>query len=154
MALPQSPQYTGKTEVVFDQLLGSIPIPANIDPVLLDAWVEKEKREIYAEEDKQKRPNKNIRSLGKVFAVYVGVLAMILSILLGLMQGLAAQDILDTACRILIFFGILGFFSGLVAEYIVRESVVTVVREVVDRSVIPSVEVAPNGPQESSPVQQ
>lgn len=119
-----------ETEVIFDQTLGSIAVPPGVPANLLEAWIDKEKKKLYAEKAKEERLG-HPRSLGKVFATYIGVLAMILAVTLGLFQEQSTAEILDTACRSLIVYGIIGFFAGLIAEHVLRESVETVVREVV-----------------------
>jgi hypothetical protein len=131
---------TGKSnqnvEVVFDQLLGTFQLPQNIDPLLFDTWYNREVRALEAEEleDNPLPETPTGRGLGRVFAVHVGVVAMITTICIGLLNGTPNSDILNNVCWVLIMFTSLGYLAGLVADYAVKESVETIIREVIQRS--------------------
>lgn len=122
-----------RMEVVFDQLLGTFSVPKDMDPVLLETWAERERRE-RGENVEEKPVPKQSQPLFLLFAAYIGVLGMILTILLGLWHGREAPLVLDAAIRNLLLFAAIGAFAGLVAEYAINESVETIVREVVGRS--------------------
>ncbi|MDR3111429.1 MAG: hypothetical protein LBU65_17295 [Planctomycetaceae bacterium] len=132
--------HTGKpkqnVEVVFDQLLGTFQLPHNIDPLLFDTWYSNEVRALEAEEDEENPlpETPTARGLGRIFAVHVGVVAMITTICIGLLNGTPNSDILNNVCWSLIVFTILGYLAGIVADYAVKESVETIIREVVQRS--------------------
>ena len=126
-----------RVEVMFDQLLGTVQVPTNIDPALFDTWYNNEIRSIRGEIENENEIAKEVkppRGLGRVMAAYIGVMAMLVAILMGLLRGTSAPAILDTACWTLIGFTVIGYLAGLIAEHTVRESVETAVREVVRRS--------------------
>ncbi len=116
--------------------LDALEVPSNIDPVLLALWRERE----LAEWQKQSRQNESaiarkapIRSLGRLFAAFVGVSAMCLIIVLGLIHGRESGDILISACQVFLFYTVLGYFVGWVAEKCVQDSVETLLREIIRR---------------------
>ncbi len=132
----QEPNADGPhVEVFFDQQLGAIPVPSNIDPSIIDIWLEKEKKALFAEQLHEKsKGDVRERPLSTLFMVYIAVVGMIVAIILGIVNGSPAAEILDTAFRSLLCYGVIGFVIGLIAEHTVRESVETVVREVVRKS--------------------
>ncbi len=124
----------GISTVSFQELLEKLDIPPNIDPRLLALWIERERNELD-KKDKRGEVKKRAKthSLGGPFAAFVGITAMCLAVLLGIVQGKEAAEILPNACwTFLIYIGI-GFFAGLVAEYCVADSVETLLREIIRR---------------------
>ena len=118
----------------FQTLLESLEIPPNIDPRLLTLWIERERTEW---EEKQKdtktRKKKKTRGLVAPFAAFIGITAMCLTIVLGLVQGTETGEILVKACQIFLAYTLVGFAAGLIAEYCVAESVETLLREIIRR---------------------
>ncbi|GHT25352.1 hypothetical protein FACS189419_10170 [Planctomycetales bacterium] len=113
----------------------ALEIPPNIDPRLLEIYLQREQDEI---ERKRKRyispPPKYGRKLSQMFAAYIGIGVMCLSIVLGLVQGKEPADILHTTCIVFLLYTIAGFFTGVIAEHCVTDSVETLLREIVARS--------------------
>jgi len=119
----------------FQATLESLEIPQNIDPRLLALWIEREREEWEKKQETEKtRKGVKKRSLGILFAAFIGILAMCLTIVLGLVRGTEADEILSTACRTFLLFTVNGFVAGLIAESCVAESVETLLREIIRRS--------------------
>jgi len=113
----------------------ALEIPPNIDPQLLALWMQRERDEIERRKRKfVKPPRRYGRSLNRLFAAYIGIAVMCLSILLGLIQGHEPTAILMTACIAFLVYTILGAFVGLIAERCVSDSVETLLRDIVHRS--------------------
>ena len=113
----------------------ALEIPPNIDPKLLALWVQREQDEIERKRRKLvKPPTLHGHSLNRLFAAYVGITVMCLSILLGLIQGHEPPTILKTACIAFLVYTIIGAFVGLIAERCVNDSVETLLRDIVHRS--------------------
>lgn len=117
--------------------LEALEIPENIDPVLLALWREREeaevRRQMKASGPIQAKTSSG-RSLCRLFAAFIGVTALCLVILLGLLNGREPGDILTSACQAFLFYCILGFFVGFVAEKCVQDSVESLLREMIRRS--------------------
>ncbi len=116
--------------------LDALEIPSHIDPLLLALWRERE----LAEWEKQSRERElmgvrkpTVRGLGRLFAAFVGISAMCLVIILGLIHGREPGDILVLACQTFIFYAVFGFFIGWIAEKCVQDSVETLLREIIRR---------------------
>ncbi len=117
----------------FDQVLQNIAIPQNIDPVLLQLWIQREKREFDKREKGVTGPRPS-KPLCFFFASYLAVVVMIMGVLLGLLGGIEPHLLLrKTLVSMLVFAGI-GFLIGMIAENCVSESARELVREVVRRS--------------------
>jgi len=119
----------------FQDLLDSLEIPPSIDPRLLALWIEREREEW---EGKQKPPQQlrkrgRSRSLGAPFAAFLGIVAMCLTILLGLIQGTGRPEILTNACQTFLVYTVIGYVAGLIAENCIAESVETLLREIIRR---------------------
>jgi len=113
----------------------ALEIPSNIDPRLLALWTQREEEEIERRRRKYvKPPTKNGRKLDRLFAAYIGIAVMCLSIVLGLVQGLDPTIILETACIVFLVYIVIGFFVGTIAERCVDDSVESLLREIVKRS--------------------
>ena len=115
----------------------ALHIPPNIDPRLLELWVEREQAEIERKRKKKDPPlvpKKCGRSLARLFPAYIGIAVMCLSIVVGLVQGKEASEILQMACIAFLMYTIIGFFVGLVMERCVNESVEVLLREVIKRN--------------------
>ena len=113
----------------------SLDIPPNIDPKLLALWIQREQDEI--EQRKQiyiRHPRKYGRSLIRLFAAYIGIAVMCLSVVLGLIQGQEPTTILKTSCIAFLAYTIIGAFVGLIAERCVNDSVEMLLRDIISRS--------------------
>jgi hypothetical protein len=113
----------------------ALEIPANIDPQLLALWLQREQDEIDRQEKKKpkKQPVRYGRKLSRLFAAYIGIAVMCLSIVLGLIQHKEPTEILNTTCIVFLVYTIIGFFVGITAENCVNDSVETMLREIVRR---------------------
>lgn len=125
-------------EARFEKMLSEIEIPENIDPELLNIWLERERRNfINREEPEIPLSQPGGYSLNRTLAAFIGVLGMITTIALGLVRGEASDLLLCSACFSLFFYAGLGFLAGLIAEYCIRESTEVLAREIVTKSESP-----------------
>ena len=113
----------------------ALNIPPNIDPHLLALWIQREQDEI----DRKKRtdvtpPKRAGRSLDRLFAAYIGIAVMCLSVVVGLIQRQEPTAILQTTCIVFLVYAMIGFFVGAIAERCVEDSVETLLRDIVKRS--------------------
>ena len=115
--------------------LEALDIPANIDPYLLALWLQREQDEIDRKRRKSIKPPQKVgRSLDRLFAAYVGIAVMCLSLILGIIQHQEMGVILQTTCVVFLVYTIIGFFVGSIAERCVGDSVETLLRDIVKRS--------------------
>ena len=116
----------------------ALHIPANIDPRLLALWIEREQEAIDREHKKNNPPpippKKCGRSLARLFPAYIGIAIMCLTIVLGLVQGQETTAILQAACIAFLVYTIIGFVVGIVIERCVKDSVETLLRDIVNRN--------------------
>ena len=112
-----------------------LDIPSNIDPRLLALWIQREQNEI---EQKRKNyvklPKRHGRTLDRLFAAYIGIGVMCLSVVLGLIQRQEPTAILQTTCIVFLTYAIIGVFVGVIAERCVHDSVESLLRDIVQRS--------------------
>jgi hypothetical protein len=95
----------------------------------------REQDEINRKKRKQiKPPQQHGRKLSRLFAAYIGIAVMCLSVILGLIQHLESTIILKTTCIVFLVYTILGSFVGIIAEHCVSDSVETLLRDIVNRS--------------------
>ena len=119
----------------FQEQFEALDIPSNIDPHLLALWIQREQEEIERRQRKEiKPPAKNGRRLERLFAAYIGIAVMCLSVVLGLIQGFDPTVILQTTCIVFLVYTVIGFFVGMIAERCVEDSVESLLREIVKRS--------------------
>ena len=111
-------------------------IPENIDPRLLELWLERERKKIERSQHKVAPPPSRQygRRLTRLFPAYIGIAIMCLSIILGLVQHQDPTAILQTACAAFLAYTVIGMFVGLIAERCVNDSVETLLRDIVNRS--------------------
>ncbi|GHT09659.1 hypothetical protein FACS1894170_00560 [Planctomycetales bacterium] len=115
--------------------LETLQIPSNIDPRLLEIWIQREQAAIDKKKQRYKPPTvRSGRKLSLVFAAVIGVGVMCLSIILGLVQGKETAEILPTTCEVFLFYTIAGYVAGIIAELCVTDSVETILREIVKRT--------------------
>jgi hypothetical protein len=113
----------------------ALDIPPNIDPYLLALWVQRERDEIERKQRKYiKPPRKYGRSLNRLFAAYIGIAVMCLSLILGLLQGQEPAAILQMTCIAFLVYTVIGACVGWIAERCVNDSVETLLRDIVNRS--------------------
>ena len=74
------------------------------------------------------------RQLGGLYAIFVGVSAMLMVLLLGMIRGIEVDTVLVTSCRTLLMFGVIGFLAGKIAEMCVRDSAKSMIREMLQRA--------------------
>ena len=119
----------------FREQFEALDIPSNIDPHLLALWTQREQEEIERRQRKYiEPPTKNGRKLERLFAAYIGIAVMCLSVVLGLIQGFEPTAILQTTCIVFLVYTVIGFFVGIIAERCVDDSVESLLREIVKRS--------------------
>ena len=103
---------------------------SQIDPLIL--------RQLRKKYDKpaapQDKPLQKPRRLSVLYATFIGVSAMILVILMGVIRCTDVDIILVTSCRTLLVFSVIGFITGMIAEMCVRESAKSMVREMLQRT--------------------
>ncbi len=115
--------------------LDSLEIPANIDPRLLELWFHREREALEkGTTPPERKESERNRKLTWLFASYVGILVMCLVIVLGLLRGLATEEILTQTCQAFLIYTILGFLAGWIVEYCVADSVESLLRELVRKS--------------------
>lgn len=135
-ALSSGSQSATESAAAFQAQFDALEIPPNIDPRLLAVWLEREQAEIDRKNlQYAPPPPKPVgRSLNRLFAAYIGITVMCISITLGIVQHRAATDILQTTCIVFLLYTLIGFFVGIIAEWCVADSVETLLRDIVRRS--------------------
>ncbi|MGL4593494.1 MAG: hypothetical protein ACRCUY_02055 [Thermoguttaceae bacterium] len=119
----------------FQEEFESLEIPKKIDPKLLELWLNREREAIEkAGASQQSNQPRRRRKLSYLFASYIGIIVMCLTIILGFVQNASETEILASACRAFIIYAILGFVFGCIAEKCVSESVETLLREIIRRA--------------------
>jgi len=103
---------------------------SQIDPLILRFLQKK-----YEKQNKKEEiPAVQGRQMGAYYAALLGVGAMLLVILLGILRGTDVDLILVTSSRTLLVFSVIGFIAGKIAEMCVRESAKSMIREMLRRS--------------------
>lgn len=74
------------------------------------------------------------RRLCVLYAAVIGVSAMILVILLGVIRSTDVNLLLTNGCRSLLVFSVIGFIAGLIAEMCVRDAAKSMIREMLQRT--------------------
>jgi hypothetical protein len=114
----------------------ALEIPPDIDPKLLNLWLERE-REEFEKEEKQKHTLERVergRNLCVLFAAFIGITVMCFAIVLGFIQQKDPTEILVGTCKVFLIYSIIGFVIGWVADTCVRESVEVLLREILRRN--------------------
>ena len=104
---------------------------SQIDPLILRLLEKKYEKPSFPS---QEQPAKT-RQLGLLYAAYIGISAMVIVILLGILRGTEVDEILVTACRSLLIFCGIGFITGKIAEMCVHESAKSMVQDMLRRTV-------------------
>ena len=111
-------------------------VPPNIDPQLLALWIERE--EVAIERRQRKAPPPSPREPGRsfvrLFPAYIGIAVMCVAVILGLIQHHETTTILQTACIVFLIYTFIGIFVGMIAERCVKDSVETLLRDIIKRS--------------------
>jgi hypothetical protein len=116
--------------------LDALEVPPNIDSRLLELWLYRERQEIEKRERVERKrylPPRS-RSLGRLFAAYIGIVVMVTVIVLGLVQGKEVNEILINACIAFLIYTVIGFLIGRLVEGCVSNSVETIIREIIKRN--------------------
>jgi hypothetical protein len=74
------------------------------------------------------------RGLGVLYAAFLGVSAMLIVILLGLIRCTDVDIVLINGSRTLLVYGIIGFIAGKIAEFCIREASKSMIREMLQRT--------------------
>lgn len=118
----------------FEQILSRLEIPPNIDPTILQVWIERERKVFEQKTEGKSLAAKNGVTLPRVLAAYIGVVSLLVVVLLGILRGQSADYVLIAACKTLLLYICVGYLAGHIAEYCVRESAIALAREVVRNS--------------------
>ena len=119
----------------FERMVSTFTIPENIDPILLEVWLRREKKAFLAKQQTAGVPRQvPPLNLPLTYAAYLSIVVTIVVILLGLLGGIESDLILKKAFPVmLLFFGI-GYLIGWIINNSIHESVREMVREVIRRS--------------------
>lgn len=103
---------------------------SQIDPMMLRLL--QKKYEDHSAADLTPPPR--TRRLGPLYAAFLGVGAMVLVILLGVVRGIDVDEILANGSRTLLLFCLVGFIAGKIAEMCVNESAKLMLHEMLRRT--------------------
>ena len=101
-----------------------------IDPLILPLLQNKYDQPAIPQKDQFVKQ----RNLGISYATFLGVGAMIMVILLGVIHCTNVDLILLSASRTLLTYCVIGFIAGKIAEMCVRDSVKSMLRNMLQRS--------------------
>jgi uncharacterized membrane protein YciS (DUF1049 family) len=120
----------------FDRMIATFTIPENIDPILLEAWLRREKKAFLQKQELEAGPpiQAKTTSLPFTYATYLSMVVMMVVIFLGLLNGTESAVILRKVFLVMILFFGVGFLIGWVIDTSLHESVREMVLEVVHRS--------------------
>ena len=124
-------------EEEFERMIATFTIPENIDPILLEAWLRREKKAFLQKQEREAETfNAQVKtaSLPFTYATYLSMVVMMVVIFLGLLNGTESALILRKAFLVMILFFGIGFIIGWVIDNSLHESVREMVREVIHRS--------------------
>ena len=103
---------------------------SQIDPLVLRLL---QKKYLLPTVPKEEPPVKQ-RRLSVLYAAFIGVGAMVMVIILGVIRSTDVDIILVNCCRSLIVFCVIGFIAGKIAEMCVRDSAKSMLREMLQRT--------------------
>ena len=120
----------------FRRIIATFTIPENIDPILWEAWLRREKKAFLQKHHLETETSAQAKrtSLPFTYAAYLSILVMMIVIFLGLLGGTEPSLILEKVFLVMILFFGVGFLIGRIIDNSVHESVRELVREVVHRS--------------------
>jgi tetrahydromethanopterin S-methyltransferase subunit G len=103
---------------------------SQIDPLILRLLQKKYETPAVSQRE---HPVKR-RHLGILYAAFIGVSAMVMVILLGIIRCTDVDIILVNSCQSLLVFCTIGFIAGKIAEMCVDESAKSMLREMLQRT--------------------
>ena len=104
---------------------------SQIDPLILRLLQKKyEKPAVQKDNYRVKQ-----RRLCVLYAAFIGVSAMVMVIILGIIHCTDIDTVLANSCRSLLVFSVIGFITGKIAEMCVHESAKSMIREMLQRTV-------------------
>ncbi|MCL2117911.1 MAG: hypothetical protein FWH27_05730 [Planctomycetaceae bacterium] len=103
---------------------------SQIDPLILRLLQKKNDKSALI----RKEPPVKQRRLSVLYAAFIGVSAMILVMIVGVVRCTDVDMILANSCRTLMVFCVIGFITGMIAEMCVRESAKSMIREMLQRT--------------------
>jgi len=103
---------------------------SQIDPLIRKLF---QKNNQEHEKNKTEHPVDKTRKLGALYAMTIGISAMVLVILLGIVRCTDVDNILVGAARTLPLFCVLGFIAGKIAEMCIRDAVKSLLRRMLKR---------------------
>ena len=106
---------------------------SQIDPLILKL-IQKNSRAPESEKTDSVEFKKKPRKLGTLYAIFIGISAMLLVMLLGIVRCTDVEVILVGAVRTLPVFCVLGFIAGTIAELCIRESAKSMLRLMLQRA--------------------
>ena len=117
-------------------MIATFTIPENIDPILLEAWLRRERKAFLQKQEREAETPTQAKtaSLPLAYATYLSMVVMMVVIFLGLLNGTESALILRKAFLVMILFFGIGFIIGWVIDNSLHESVREMVREVIHRS--------------------
>ena len=123
-------------EKEFERMIATFTIPENIDPILLEAWLRREKKAFLQKQEREAEISTQAKaaSLPFAYATYLSMVVMMVVIFLGLLNGTESALILRKVFLVMILFWGVGFLIGWVIDNSLHESVREMVLEVVRRS--------------------
>ena len=102
----------------------------HIDPLILRHLQKKSHPPVASHEDRVVKQ----RNLGVLYAAFMGVGAMIMVILLGVIRYTDVDMILVNSSRALLVYGIIGFIAGKIGEMCLNESAKSMIRKMLQRT--------------------
>ena len=102
----------------------------HIDPLILRHLQKKSHPPVASHEDRVVKQ----RNLGILYAAFMGVGAMIMVILLGVIRCTDIDTILINSTRTLLAYCVIGFIAGKIAEMCLNESAKSMLRKMLQRT--------------------
>jgi hypothetical protein len=101
-----------------------------IDPLILQHLQKKYAQPAVPQEDHAVKQ----RKLGILYAAFIGVSAMIMVILVGVIRCTDVDIILANSARTLLVYSVTGFITGKIAEMCVQDSAKSMIRNMLQRA--------------------
>ena len=117
-------------------MIATFTIPENIDPILLEAWLRRERKAFLQKQEREAETPTQTKtaSLPLSYATYLSMVVMMVVVFLGLLNGTESALILRKAFLVMFLFFGLGYAIGWVIDNSLHESVREMVLEVIHRS--------------------
>ena len=100
-----------------------------IDPLILQHLQKKNKHPAASHDD----PIGKQRKLGVLYAACLGISAMIIVIVLGIIRCSDVDTVLVNSSRTILVYCVIGFFAGKIAEMCINESAKSMIRKMLQR---------------------